>query len=186
MKRVIILILVLLLSLNCVLALGVSSPYWKDKPLKMYPGEVKDITFTLVNKPTGETEKAFVAMEDDAGIAEITSGSEYFVEPGTVNTKVRLKISIPESASVGDNYKVMFSVKGASPSSSGMVQLSVGYNVDFPVEVVPEVEVPPNQIPDEVIPQIEEGISTGVIFGIIVAILVVVLIILFLILKRRK
>ena len=138
--KIIILMLVCLLSVNLVLALGVSSPYWKGNPLEMYPGQTRDVAFALVNKPDAETVQAFVLLEDGAGIAKITSGTKYTVIPGTTNTKVVLRVSIPKNANIGDSYDVKFSVKSAS-EGEGTVLLDIKYDVKFPVKVVDKSEV---------------------------------------------
>jgi len=179
--KLIALAFILLFSINLVLAIGVSSPYWDQKPLKMYPGQTKEVSFTLVNKPDAGTEKAFVTLEKSAEIAEITSGSEYDVAPGTTNTKVILKITIPPTASIGDSYDVMFSVKGAPPEEEGMIQLVVGYDIDFPVEVVDQSEV--MEEVEEVPEPEEKGLGT---WWIAIILIVLIIIIVAVILTRKR
>ena len=78
--KIISFMLLVMFSISSVFALGVSAPYWgDDHPLKLNPGGSKTVEFTLVTK--AETEDAVVTMVDDAGIAEIISGSEYSVLP---------------------------------------------------------------------------------------------------------
>ena len=140
--KIISLILVCLLSVNFVLAFGVSSPYWKDHPLEMSSGETKSVVFTLVNKPDAEIAQAFVSLEDGTEIAEIISGKEYTVIPGTTDTKVILQVIIPDTASVGDSYNIKFSV-GSAPEGEGTVQLSVKYNIEFTEKFLEKPVVPP-------------------------------------------
>lgn len=129
----------LIVSAPTILALGISSPYWQDNPLKMYPGQVKEIPFTLVN---GEKEdaQAFVALSEGKEIAEITSGTEYLVSSDSTDKKIILKISIPRDAKTGDSYSIRFSIKSSPQKEAGTVQLNVGYNVNFPVSVVSSSE----------------------------------------------
>lgn len=137
--------LVCLFSLNSILALGISSPYWDTRPLEMSPGETRDVEFSLTNKIDAETATAFVEIEKDAGIAEIIGKSEYTVLPGTTNTKIIMRVSIPEDASIGELYYLGFSVKSI-PSEEGTVQMSISYDVDFPVVITEE---PTKQIKDK-------------------------------------
>ena len=133
--------LILLAGINDVLAFGISSSYWKDNPLKMYSGETKEISFSLVNSAgeIGDVE-AFVSLEEGKEIAEITSGSKYNVPFGG-NAKIILKISVPESVRIGEKYNIKFSVNSISNErEEGNIQLGVGYHVDFPVEVVKKGE----------------------------------------------
>ena len=173
MKSIISLMLVFLLSINFVLALGVSSPFWDDHALEMYPGETREVAFPLVNRADAETAQAFVSLENGMEIAEITSGGEYTVVPGTSNTKIMMRISVPAEANIGDSYDVGFSVK-SNPEGDGTVQLKVKYNVDFPVVVVEK--------PADVS---EAKLSVGMIIGIILAIIGVGIAV-FLILNKSK
>ena len=173
-----ILILVILFSMHSILALGVSSPYWKDNPLSMYPGQIKEVAFTLTNKPDAETAVAFVSMDDDAGIAEITSGTEYNVAPGSTNSKIMLKISVPDTATIGDTYNVKFSVTSEPPKGQGPVQLTMGYNVEFPVKVVEQ-----SQASNEQFNESQSKEVSWVIWGIII--LVILIVVSFLIKKKR-
>jgi len=156
--------IVTLLSISSVLALGVSSPYWKNNPLEISPGETKEVSFTLTNSPTAETATAFVNLVDGAGVAEIISGKEYTVTPGTTSTKVILKMSVPETAIVGTTYEVKFSVKGAPSDEEGTVQLIMGYNVDFPVKVVEQSQEQP-----------EESTGTSWIFWVIIIAIIILI-----------
>lgn len=182
--KIISLVLVCLLSLNFIFALGVSSPYWSENPLKMYPGQTKDVAFTLVNKADGEVEKAFVVLKQDAGIVKLKSGDEYTVNPGSKDAKIILTISVPEDASLGQTYDIKFSAKSAPLEEGGMAQLTVGYNVDFPIEVVEKSEVPIEKVSEEV-PAPEKEWNMGLIISIILAILVIIIIIWFVMKKKN-
>lgn len=126
---------IFLVSAPTALALGISAPYWKENPLKMYPGQVKEVPFTLVN---GEQENApaFVALSEGENVAEIISGTEYIVSPSSTDKKIILRISIPQNAKSGDSYNIKFSVKSSPEKEEGTVQFNIGYNVNFPVLVV--------------------------------------------------
>jgi len=171
------LVLMVLLSMNFIAALGVSTSYWKDNPLDMYPGQTKEITFTLTNKPDEETARAIVSIDERTEIAQLISGSEYNVAPGTANTKVTLKIIIPETAEIGNIYNVGFSVKAAPSEEEGTVQLGVQYKIDFPVRVVSKSEVSET---------ITEKPQTSSLLKWIVAITLVVLIIILAVVLRKK
>ena len=174
--KIISLVFVILLSFNFVYA-GVSSPYWKDNPLKMYPGETReDIGFTLVNRPDSEVEQVVVTMENDAGIAQITSGDKYTINPGSLNTKVLLKISVPEGSNVGDAYNIKFSVSSA-PKDKGDVQISIRYSVDFPVIIIEKPTTP-------TLTKETQGLGMAWIFGI--GIIIILILIIYLVIKRSK
>ena len=146
-------LIISLISIQSVFAFGISSPYHKDNPLEMYPGQTKDVMFNLQNCPSlgdyceKEDVNVVVSFEEGNEIAEIISGLEYNVPYGTADTNIILKVSIPEDGNVGDSYNVKFSI-GAAPSGEegGNVQLGVRYNVDFPVNVAESFVKSPKEL----------------------------------------
>ena len=175
-RKIMVLVFVCLISLNSLLALGVNSPYWTSNPLEMYPGETRDVFFTLVEKSDSEIVQAFATLEDGAGIAKIISGEEYTVIPGTTSAKVILQIKIPKKANIGDSYEVMFSV-GAASAEQGTVQLDLKYDVKFPVQVVEKSEI-------SLGPK-DKKIGMVVWFIFIALVLVIFVLIIFLIIRKR-
>ena len=166
---------------NTVFALGINSPYWKTNPLKMYPGETKDISFTLVNSVDEKTPaNAFVSLIEENEIAQITTGDQYTIIPGGKETLV-LKISVPESAKIGDSYNIKFSVKSAPKEETGNVQLNIGYNIDFPVIITEKSSVQEAQ--DQTLPEQKTNFNT-IILSIIT--LIVIIIGIFFILKKKN
>ncbi len=176
----------LLVGTSSVLALGISTPYWKDHPLEMYPGQTKEVSFLLVNKVGNPTADAFVTLTKSAEIAKIISGSEYSVPAEARDVNVVLQINVPENANIGDTYDIEFSIKAIpEENQGGNVQLGVGYGVKFPVKVIDKSEALPEPIQTQTPqPQAKEINTTAIIIGLIV--LIVFAIIIFVILKRKK
>ena len=132
---------ILLVGAVSVSAFGISAPYWKQNPLKMYPGEEKDVFFNLQNCPSlldscnsGEI-SAVASLLEGSEIARITSGESYSLPFGSSDTYLKMHISIPSSASIGGSYNVKFAISSGG-SGQGSVVLGTGYYVDFPVVVV--------------------------------------------------
>jgi len=171
--------ILLLFSINFVLAMGVNSPYWDANPLKMHPGQEKEISFTLVEKPTEDIKNAFVEVIDLAGIAELTSGTDYEVVPGTTDTKIKFKVTISETTQIGETYELRFIVKSAPADEQGTVQLGISYDIKVPVEIVEE-----SQVPAEI--QTQETSSKGFPIWIILIIIIVIIIILIVFLNKNK
>lgn len=130
----------LILTLGIITALGVSSPYWQGNPLKMRPGEIKDVSFNLVNSVSENTTKATVSLVEGGEIAQIISGENYTLAPGSTDKNVVLRISIPQNAIINSTYKIKFYVQYSPAGESGNVQLDVKYNIEFPIEVSTEVQ----------------------------------------------
>lgn len=186
LKIITIVLAIFLVSTPAVLALGVSAPYWKENPLKMYPGQVKEISFTLVN---GEKEDAwaFVALSEGKEISEIISGTEYFVPPSSTDKKIILRISIPENAKAGNSYDLKFSIKSSPPKETGTVQLNIGYNVNFPVSVVDASEATVEvKSPGTETPGTEKAQLSKIIILLPLAIIVLIIFIILYISRRTK
>lgn len=181
--RYLVILVILLFSLTLVQAVGISSPYWKTNPLKMYKGETKEVSYALTSRPDAETEIVQVFMVNDEGIAEIISGIEYTVEPGTVSTKVKIKVSIPETAEVGENYNVVFNAKGSPEGEKGMVQLSISYETNLPIEVIEEPKIAPEPEPEIVEERPYKKLF--IIFGVSLMLLFIILLTIFFSFRRR-
>ncbi len=178
---------ILLINIPSIFAFGISSPYWKNNPLQMRPGETKEISFNLQNCPSlseqcdREDINVNVLLEEGEEIAEITSGTQYTLPFGTADTNIILKISIPEE-SLQNIYTIKFSVSSPADEEGGNVQLGTKYNVEFPVVVASPV---PAQAQDNVI-QKEKKVNATLI-GVIIAILMIIIFIFVLLkLKKRK
>jgi len=176
---------ILLVSTGCVLAFGISTPYWDDHPLEMYPGQTKEVAFNLQNCPSlredceEEDVDVIAVFEDGEEIAEIISGTEYNVLYGTANTNIILKVSIPEDADIGDSYNVAFYVTSPAEGDGGNIQLGVKYNIGFPVDVV-EKPAEPGEPPSDV-----KGIN-WTLWIIVIIIIIIILIVIILLRKKRE
>lgn len=169
---------ILLVNIGFVLSLSVSSPYYKDKPLEMYPGQEREILFSVQNCPSlaescnAEDIKVVVNIEEGSEIAQITSGESYTIDYGS-NENIKLKMKIPSSIAIGTEYSVKFTVASV-PEGSGGVQLGLKYNVEFPIIIKNQSDIPIVQT--SINTGNEEGNNIGFI-TIIILLSVVILII---------
>jgi len=84
------------------------------------------------------------SFEEDGGISEMISGTNYNLPYGSSDNNVVLRISVPANANIGDSYNIDFSVSAPPIGEGGTLQLSLKYGVSFPVEVIEEpTDVPP-------------------------------------------
>jgi hypothetical protein len=121
---------------------GVSTPYWRDRPLEIYPGESVNVGLVLQNCPSLAdvcNEGNITVLANLTGgdeIAEIISGEIYYLPFGGRDV-VNLTVSIPEGDVGGEEYQVnvtLFEV--SSNESGGGIQLRVGYGISFPINVL--------------------------------------------------
>jgi len=168
-----------ILTASTALAFGVSSPYWEGNPLTIYPGETKTVQLGYQNMGEG--------VEDLNVRAEITKGSEiaslsqqdYVVASNTRDTQVEITVSVPESASIGTEYKVTLTSRTVTPGTEGGVGLGVGMDTTFDILVVEKPAVQ-EELPEEV-----SGISNIIIF-VLLAVIILALILLVVIQARKK
>ena len=152
--------------------------------MEIYPGQTIDKTLSLQNLPAGEGDMAFKILVD--------KGSEYIsvvdeqvdVADGGISSS-RIKISVPESAVVGEIYNVKIDFKtspissASSESEETAVQFSLGTSVSFEIRVIEKPAEPETQT------ETPQGMSTGWIV-LIIAIVLAVIIILYLLVKKKK
>ena len=154
---------------SMVFAFGVSSPYWKDNPLEMYPGQSETVMLNLQNLADGaEDVVAELELVESSDISSLAR-TNYNVGAGE-QVDASLRVSVPSDAEIGDTYNIEVSVKTVTSGESAGVAFGTGMTTAFQVNVVEKPEMP---------------ISTTTIAIIIIAI-VAVLVIIWYLLRRRK
>lgn len=131
-------VVALLFVLACfeVSAFGVVVPYWEGHPLIMEPGETKDIALKLQNVGSDSDLTFEVNLNKGSEIAKITDKSSIYIAPKeTTDTKINIRISIPQSTAVGSEYNVGVSIKDVGEKAGGMVQLTNMVSKEFKVVV---------------------------------------------------
>ncbi len=127
---------------NSVFAFGVTTWYWKGNPLTMEPGETQKIFLELQNMIGDDDVAAEVKLTKGSEIAEITdSNTIYSVPAKTKDTKVNVRISVPETDPIGRSYTLGFSIKTVNPGGGG-VGLSTGFTKEFDVQVAEKPKPP--------------------------------------------
>lgn len=176
-----ILSLVILMT-SFALAFGVSSPYWKENPVPVYPGEEKTIYLGYQNM--GDS------VEDLNVRAEISKGGEiaslsvldYFVAANTRDTQVAVIVFVPESAVIGTRYEVTVTSRTVTPGTEGGVGLGIGMDTTFDVLVVEKPVEKQENVPIE----LAEKNSSTILVAIFVLIAVIVIAIILLVLINSK
>ena len=175
------LVVVFLVATGDVLALGVSGAYHENNPLKIYPGETKEVAFTLVNGGS-DLEEVVVSLKDGSEIASIISGEKYRVMPLSDDVKIILRINIPENANLDEEYSVGFTVIPDSKEEQGTVQFGIGYHIIFPVKIMSEPMKAIATKEDKKDPRI----TINIIMALIIAILIIAVIISYRWIARKK
>ncbi len=146
---VLLLIFIFLLfsSYNIQASYAVNTKYYNEKPLIMYPGESKEISFNLQNcpakSPECEERNENISLQQLEGIeiTEILSGTSYYLPYSSVDNYITLKVSIPESDTIGSSYRILLRLSSPPPPTNGTIQLGTSYDVGFPVLVKSQEEI---------------------------------------------
>lgn len=176
------LLVVLLMITPLASAFGVTTHYWGDNPLIMYPGQTKDIDVELQN---------MVGDEELTLQAEITEGSEiaalidpdnaYVVPFGRKDIKVNIRVAVPENVALGEEYNIQVSFKQVAEEEGKMVQMaaSVGTTIPVVIKSVEDVPVEQGETP-------KTGEKTSSAAVIMLAIVIIAIIIGYAIFKKKK
>ncbi|MBI2141147.1 hypothetical protein HYU16_01865 [Candidatus Woesearchaeota archaeon] len=117
-------------------ALGVSSPFLEKNTMELAEdGGSAMFTITLQNVDE-EDVPVKVDVSSNGDIARIVDPKDVYILPaGSVDTKVTINITVPDSARVGDVYEVRYSVKPLTSEPGGIVSLLPGVSLKFKVKI---------------------------------------------------
>lgn len=142
-KTIMILASILILLPAYVNAFGLSTPPWEDKTLKLYPGEAKEIIFTLQNMAGDADEKVTVQLVTGMEVLKITDNKEYYdVHLGSKDVAINMIATVPQDAPIGKEWDVEMSLKSViEREEGGMAGLTGGMIKTFKIKVVPKEQV---------------------------------------------
>jgi len=166
-------VLVTFLLAGLVTAFGVSSPYWKGHPLKLYPGESTTINFNLQNN-VGDTDvKVKAEVVEGADIASLKRDI-YLVKAKTTDTMVPLKVTLPKDATAPRHVTIEF--KTMTSGEGGMVTMGTGMKTEFDILVSETPTIKKEKL----------RLSAGTTTWIVIALIIIIVIIYYLIRKKPK
>jgi len=171
-------VLLSILTINLVSAFGVSSPVWRGNPLGVSPGKTGTVELTLQNMVGTEDVTVRVILKEGKEIA-IVEEKDYLIKAGTKDTRIPVRVTIPQGTPLGTTYIVKVSFDTVTPGSSAVV-LGTGMDTTFDVLVIEE---PPQLAPAE---EAKGKISTPLLIGIILAILIIIIIVIIVLRKKNK
>ena len=167
-KGVVILTLLLAVSFaTSVAAVGVSSPYWKEHPLVLAPGQSSEFDMDLQNLVGGDDFIMKVSITGGEEIASIVGDTEYDLKAGTIS-KVRVRVEAPVDAAEGDTYLVTLAFQTVTSGEGGGLQLGLAIEKSFKVDV----EIPMEEKEEETAQAQPAFNATYVGVVVIIAILV--------------
>jgi hypothetical protein len=169
---------VLVLSFIQVSAFGITSNYWRERPLELQPGQTAEVTLELQNMVGNETVTLNATLMSGSEIAQITDASNiYVVPPQTKNVLVHLTITIPEDAPLEKEYTIGVSFLEIKTGGQGV---AMGSEIEKSFPVIIRMPVAPVSTP------VSTGLSAWLVILIIFIVIIIVLVILMLIKNAKK
>ena len=183
-KRIFIFAIMILVIAPFANAFGVSSPYWEEKPLAMYPGQTNYLQLQLQNMVGSEEMRLTASVVEGADIAKLTDKETVYEVPlGKKDVKVNLKVEVPETAQLYGNYNIKVQFKQIVEEQGGAVGLSGSVIQTIPVVIKSEEELGPQPI---VIPEENKPMSLFPIFAIVLVVIVLVALVGIPLLRKKK
>ena len=164
--------LVAFLLVSLVSAFGVSSPYWGDRPLQMYAGQVVVVPVNLQNMVGNEDFEVSATVTSGKDIASVMKDN-YLVRSQTHEVNANVKIVMPSNAKIGDTRKVVIEFKTSPPGESGSISMGTAAIIGFDVITVEKPVEPSN-------------IDANTVLLLSLAVVLLILVIFFLIRKNKS
>jgi hypothetical protein len=166
-------ILGLLLLTNFVQAFAVSSLYWDENPLKLYPKESKDFALTLQNIVGTQDLDARIIIVTGSEIIKIKKPQEIYTIPAKTNKAIGFTATAPKDAKPGDIYPIRIEAETVDKPESGKFGIGIGVAQKFDIIIIEKPK--------------QELLSRKQIFQIIIPILILLsILIIIYIIKRKK
>lgn len=133
-------LLILFIGIGFVSAISVSTPYMENKELKLFPGEIKDLTFVLQNSAATENINVRVNVLEGSEILTLTDETNiYEIIPGD-KVPVNMEIKIPEEFEIGEKYHIKMEFATQTEEQSGTFGFGVGIQQNFDVIIGEEIK----------------------------------------------
>ena len=139
-----ILMLIIVVLSQFAFGFGISSPYWKENPLIMYPGQTKDVALSLQNLVGDQDLIILASIEEGSKIASIRDKkAEYLMPFGSKDVYVNVRGHVPEDLNIGQNVSIGVLIKEtAAGKKEEMLRTVAGVKQFIPVIIKAESEVP--------------------------------------------
>lgn len=149
-------------------------------PIYMYPGESKDTFFILQNADSaGDREDLIVdVLPSDSPIATFTDRNLRYNLPYGAETRVNIRLDVPENARIGARYTISALFKPSVAVVSGGAQIVGNIRSSFDVVVVEK--------PAQVAVTTPEEAKAGVNIWLWIIVIIIIVIFLWVLLKSKK
>ncbi len=165
--------MIVLICISNISAFAISSDYWRDNPLKMYPSESTKLSLTLQNLQGTSDLRLKAVITTGSAVLRSTDSSNVYIVPAGEKGLANFVATLPSDAKPGQVYNVKIDFSEVKDSQSGEFGFgtAIGQSFDI-VAISPEGEpTKPN---------------TALILSIVGGIIVLGAILYFLLKKKKK
>jgi len=129
----------LVMLVSTVSAFAVSSMYWEENPMNVYPGQTTEGILVLQNLGGNSDLIVEGIITEGEEFVSFVGGEDTFVVPKGEKLSVSYVVNIPEGANIGDINNIVFSFKIVLSGESGeFLGFSGGVERVIPLSVVAE------------------------------------------------
>jgi hypothetical protein len=184
-------LLAILLLIPLVSAFGISSPYWDDNPLIMYPGQTRDFDLTLQNMVEEETLNIKATIVQGSEIANLLDEDGIYEVPYRMkNIPVSIEIKIPQNAIDSEEYIISIEFRKAPADDGKMVQMASGIQKSVPILIKTEADAQkqePKPTPEFIAKEEPaDSMESDILIKIGIGFLIVIIIMIFMAIMKKK
>ena len=181
-------LLLIIAILPSVSSFGVSSLYFSENPMKMYPGESRHASFVLQNMVGDQDLKIKFELLRGQEIVTLADNKEIYDVPfGSNDINVDFLVTIPEDAPVGTTYNIAGSFSTVGDEGDAAVVLGQGITKSFDVIIIEKpIAQPETEEPTITTKTTTTQSTTKSLFSTIIVLLVIIASIIFYFTKRKN
>ena len=162
--------LIVLICISNISAFAISSEYWRENPLRLYPGESKAFSLVLQNGGTSNLNLKANVMSG-YNVLKIADPSNVYTIPAGQMGQANFIATVPSDSKPGKVYSVQIDFAEVKDSKSGEFGFGTAIGQSFDIVTLSAVEQP-------------AGLNKPVVF--IIAGIILLAIIIFILRKKLK
>lgn len=111
--------IIILICISNISAFAISSDYWRDNPLKMYPSESTKFSLTLQNLGSSSDLRLKAVITTGSAVLRSTDSSNVYIIPAGERGLANFVATLPSDAKPGQVYNVKIDFSEVKDSQSG-------------------------------------------------------------------
>lgn len=136
-KMIIINVMIILIFSISVNALGVSTLFYIDHPLEIYPGQITDFEIIISNEDLKEINvRGNITQGSDIAII-IDKKEIYMIPPITKKYPIKISVKVPTNYTIGKEHILKISFEQINKvTDEKMIDMGIGITRDIPIKII--------------------------------------------------